>query len=108
VHATGAGTDSPTEQPVVPAPVAAVRRSGAVRVALVAIVGALLVGCAGFAASLVLTPDAPLPQTMCVDSTCTYAMSAGGAPVQPVRQHSRSAPERFVRKVLYICHLGGN
>jgi hypothetical protein len=44
---------------------------------------------------------------MCVDSTCTYAMSASGGTAPPVPHHSRSAPERFVRKVLYFCHLGG-
>jgi hypothetical protein len=80
-------------------------RRSVVRVLLVAGTGVLLLGFAGYAVSVAMTPDQPLVHTMCLDSTCTYAMSADGAMVTPVPHRSRSAPERFVRKVLYICHI---
>jgi len=104
-----ASADAPAPSDITPRQSETPRmRSGLVRVLLVACVGALLVGFAGYTASIALTPDAQLPHTMCVDSTCTYAMSAtGGVPVRPAQQHRRSAPERLVRKVLFFCHLGG-
>jgi len=87
-------------------PTTAKRRSGIPRVLLMAAIGAVLVGFAGFTASIALTPDAPVPNAMCLDSTCTYAISAEGGPApQPAPHPSRSAPERFIRKVLYICHI---
>lgn len=81
-------------------------RSGIVRVLIIAGIGAILIGAAGYTASVALTPDAPVPYTMCLDSNCTYAVSADGGPApQPVRHQSHAAPERFVRKLLYICHI---
>jgi hypothetical protein len=77
-------------------------------VLLVAGVGALLMGFAAFGASAMIAPDAPVPQTMCLDSTCTFAMSAdsgGSLPSPPAPHKSRSAPERLARKVLYWCHI---
>jgi hypothetical protein len=77
------------------------------RVLLVAGVGVLLLGFAGYAVSVAMTPEQPLVHTMCLDSNCTYAMSVDGAGIQraaPPRRHE-SAPERFVRNVLYICHI---
>lgn len=90
------------------------RGSGPVRILLFAIMGALLIGLAGFTASVALTPDKPVVQTMCLDSNCTFAMSADNSMSMPVstdRQlrpaspKHRSAPERLVNEVLHICHL---
>jgi hypothetical protein len=76
------------------------------RVLLIAVVGALLVGFAAFAANSVVQSDQPVARTMCMDTTCTYPMSVDGATAHPPQpKHARSAPERLVRKVLYICHI---
>jgi len=76
------------------------------RVLLIAGVGALLVGFAAFAANSVVQSNQPVARTMCMDTTCTYPMSVDGATAHPPQpKHSRSAPERLVRKVLYICHI---
>ncbi len=88
---------------------AAPRRTGGAgfpRVLLIAGVGALLVGFAAFAANSVVQSDQPVARTMCMDTTCTYPMSVDGATAHPPQpKRSRSAPERLVRKILYICHI---
>jgi len=77
------------------------------RVLVIAAVGAVLLGGAAFAASTVVHSDEPIVRTMCVDSTCTYPMSAEGASATPppAAHKQRSAPERLVQKVLYFCHI---
>lgn len=80
--------------------------AGIVRVLLIAGVGALLVGFAAFAANSVVKSEQPIARTMCMDTTCTYPMSVDGATAHPPPpKHTRSAPERLVRKILYICHI---
>jgi len=75
-------------------------------VLVIAFVGALLVGFAAFAANSVVQSDQPIARTMCLDTTCTYPMSADGATAHPAPpKHAKSAPERLVRKVLYFCHI---
>lgn len=88
-----------------PAPPSASPRRGLPRVLLFAGMGVLRLGFCGDAAAITMTPDQPPVHTMYLDSTCTYAISAEGAAVTPPAHHARSAPERFVRQVLYICHI---
>jgi hypothetical protein len=77
-----------------------------VRVLGTAAAGVVLIGSAMFGVSSMVHRPIPAAASMCVDSTCTYAMSA--AVPQAAKPHPvhRSAPERLFRKVLYICHLG--
>lgn len=92
----------------------AARRQGAglARVLLVALAGALLIGLAGFAASTVISPDKPVVSTMCVDSSCSFAMSGDtsmpsnsmAATPRPATQR-RSPPARLVDRVLRLVHL---
>jgi len=88
-------------------PAEAVQGLSPLRVLVVAVVGAVLLGGAAFAASTVVHSDEPIVRTMCVDSTCTYPMSAEGASATPppAAHKQRSAPERLVQKVLYFCHI---
>lgn len=91
------------------------RGRGPMRIIALAVVGALLIGLAGFTASVALTPDQPVAGTMCLDSGCNFAMSAGtsmsmssGATTggaQPARPAHRSAPARLVIRLLHLGHL---
>jgi hypothetical protein len=90
----------------VPAPPRRAGGASFIRVLLIAGVGALLVGFAAFAANSAVQSDQPVARTMCMDTTCTYPMSVDGATAHPPQpKRSRSAPERLVRKILYICHI---
>ncbi len=87
------------------------RGSGPVRVLVLGVDGALLIGSAGFVVSVAMDPQSGLPQTMCVDSSCTYAMSADmsmsqSSMARPRPQpHHASAPERLVRDLLSVVHI---
>lgn len=107
VEATAASTPPDEDGPITPRP----RGNGPLRVLLLGLVGALLIGSAGYVVSVALETDPPIGAAMCVDSSCTFAMSAGEmpmgadrAPMQHRNKH-RSAPERFVRDVLSSLHL---
>lgn len=83
---------------------------GPVRVLVLGLVAALLIGCAGYVVSVALDPEPGFSQTMCVDSTCTYAMSAGMPMAGSESQHvapakKRSGPEQFVRDALSYLHI---
>ncbi|HLZ69475.1 MAG TPA: hypothetical protein VKV26_06125 [Dehalococcoidia bacterium] len=76
------------------------------RVLVIAGVGALLVGFAAFAANSVVQSDQPIVRTMCMDTSCSQPMSVDGATAHPAApKHAKSAPERLVQKILYICHI---
>ncbi len=83
--------------------------SGIVRVLLVGFAGAALMGFAAFAVSAAVPPEQTIVRTACADASCNYALSAGGTaaerPAPQVVRHSGSAPQRFVRAVLHICHI---
>ena len=109
------------DQPVAPVPgatlsstyPAARRGNGPVRVLVLGVVGALVIGAGGYVVSVAVDSQPwvdQAAQTMCVDSNCTFAMSAGAPQAgeqQPAVQSTRhhSAPERLVHNVLYFCRI---
>jgi len=83
---------------------------GPARVLLFALVGALIVGTAGFGVSAVVSPDQAVVQTMCVDSGCTSAMSAGDKASMSTESpkpahHHRSLLQRGVSGIKDMLHL---
>ncbi len=83
---------------------------GPVRVLLLGLVAAMVIGSTGYAVSVALDPEPGFSQTMCVDSTCTYAMSAGMPMAghmsqRPTPAKKPSGPERLVRNALSFLHL---
>lgn len=113
MSATDTGISSP--EAACPAPAGSVphQERSVARVLVLALVGALLIGSAGYVLSVALDPDPGFSQTMCVDSGCTFAMSAGmpmtapdGRQVMPQKQSIRhSGPDRLVRDALSFLHI---